>query len=510
MRAGGWGITLIVLLAAALRLFRLGTKELWYDEASSLALALNAFAHFGAISYKPVYFLFLKSWIFFTGTGAFWVRLPSVVFGAATVYTVYLLGRDIRGRRVGLISAFLLAVSCFHIYHSQQARHFTLLALLSSISFLYYFRALRPQSALSCRIWNTAANITMAFVHPFVLSALLLQYLYARFAAKDAGGRRHWGFFHAVTGMSVLVWLLLTDRAELLGNTGWIVKPELSLIFETFQTFAYGGQRYGLYDYFLRFDHPWAVYALGALSAVFFLKGARENFRERTALILWTVFPMAIALLISIVKPVFLVKHVLFCLPPFCVLMAIGIASFRRISLLRGGLLAISLLTVYPLSLVYTEDKHIHWRDAAVFLKQHAVPGDAVLISTASDLLPFLYYYGDPAGSALIGYDKTRYCKGPGGECSPLFLEHGSLIGGIPHDRGEGQEAIRGAVTGIVAQVLARKPERIWLLMARWTGAHREAPLAGLFLTEYSPVREERIAGIHLYKFERMGHADKE
>jgi len=53
------------------------------------------------------------------GTSLFAVRFPSVIAGLLTIFLVYLLGKEIFSRRVGLIAATLLSVQSYHIWISR-------------------------------------------------------------------------------------------------------------------------------------------------------------------------------------------------------------------------------------------------------------------------------------------------------------------------------------------------------------------------------------------------------
>jgi mannosyltransferase len=502
-----FALLLVVIAGAAARIFHLGAKELWYDEANSVAVSLNAFHFTGAISYKPLYFLFLKFWIFLFGAGAFSVRLPSVIFAVLTIPVVYSLGREVSGRRAGLISAFLLAISCFHVYHSQQARHFTLLALLACLSFLYFVRALQAKDRILNRNRNAFVNIVMLFVFPYAFLIVLSQcfYLYVVDRRKE---NREWIGAYVATGAFAVLWVVLADKEEVARNIGWISKPGLSAVVETFQTFAYGGQRYGLADYGVRFHAPGVVYALFVLLCVFFVRGIRAGVRDRNffrfpaLMFLWIAFPMAGALLVSMFAPVYLVKHLFISLPAFCLIVGVGIASLRSVSGRVVSLAAVFLLNLYPLSMVYARDGHIRWRDAADRIRHGAREGDAVVVSTASDLEPFLYYFGEFPGSALVDYDKSHYCKEIDGVCRPVFYERGVFVTGIPHDRGEGAAFIGEVTRERLGLVAKSRPRSVWLLVARWTGDEREKYLAGYWGERYRKTLEETGCGVDIYKFE--------
>jgi uncharacterized membrane protein len=50
------------------------------------------------------------------------LRLPAALFGVASLGAVYALGREVVGRREGLLAALALAFSYQHVWFSQNAR----------------------------------------------------------------------------------------------------------------------------------------------------------------------------------------------------------------------------------------------------------------------------------------------------------------------------------------------------------------------------------------------------
>jgi 4-amino-4-deoxy-L-arabinose transferase-like glycosyltransferase len=64
-------------------------------------------------------------------------RLMTGLLGVLTILVVYLLGREIRGRRAGLLAAALLGGSYLHVIHSHYATFDVLVALLAALTLLF-------------------------------------------------------------------------------------------------------------------------------------------------------------------------------------------------------------------------------------------------------------------------------------------------------------------------------------------------------------------------------------
>jgi len=146
-----WVGLLIVLLATALRFYRLDGQSLWADEGNSVALAGRSPADitYGAAYdiHPPLYYYLLHFWVWPFGTSEFAVRSLSAVIGILLACLTFLLGRYLFDSWVGLVAAFLSAISPFQVYYSQEARMYILLAALSALSVYFFLRLVEAVSA---------------------------------------------------------------------------------------------------------------------------------------------------------------------------------------------------------------------------------------------------------------------------------------------------------------------------------------------------------------------------
>ena len=134
-------IFFILILGLVLRLISLN-QSFWLDEATS-GLVVRNFSLTEIVTkfspgdfHPPLYYLILKVWSSFFGTSEIALRFPSIIFGLLTIYLVYLIGKELFNKKAGIIAGILLATSGLHIYYSQEARMYSLTALL--VSYLVY------------------------------------------------------------------------------------------------------------------------------------------------------------------------------------------------------------------------------------------------------------------------------------------------------------------------------------------------------------------------------------
>lgn len=128
MRRATWlmWLVLISVVAFALRVWRLDA-DLWTDEVFTLVDFVRL--PFGEIltrfpnqNQHMLFSLLASGAVGVFGESAWAVRVPSVMFGVASVWMLFLFGRRVMDERAALIAAALMSVSYHHVWFSQNAR----------------------------------------------------------------------------------------------------------------------------------------------------------------------------------------------------------------------------------------------------------------------------------------------------------------------------------------------------------------------------------------------------
>jgi len=138
---------LVLAAGIVLRFATLDGQSLWYDEAVTAHLLQM---HLGDMlstipdseSSPPAYYVLAWLWAQVAGTGEFGLRALPALLGTATIPVVWALGRRLGGDWAGLFAAALVAVNPMLVWFSQEARVYSLLALLAASSALLWLRAL--------------------------------------------------------------------------------------------------------------------------------------------------------------------------------------------------------------------------------------------------------------------------------------------------------------------------------------------------------------------------------
>ncbi|MCA9931199.1 MAG: glycosyltransferase family 39 protein [Anaerolineales bacterium] len=139
------GLVIIVILAGLVRLIHLGTWSFWTDEIPTLYNAQHILENFLAdfrsvlLIYPTTSFLIHIPVAIF-GPGEWSARLFPAIIGIVSAPILYIQLRNIINPTVGIIAAFLLAISPWHLFWSQNARFYVVLFLFYNLALLTVFQ----------------------------------------------------------------------------------------------------------------------------------------------------------------------------------------------------------------------------------------------------------------------------------------------------------------------------------------------------------------------------------
>ena len=127
-------LVLVVLVAAGLRFFHIGSQSFWNDEGNSARLAERSIDLIidGARGdiHPPGYYLALHYWRAVFGESEAALRSLSALAGVSLVIVTFLAARRLFADVVvGQVAAALVAINPFLVYFGQEARMYSLLAL---------------------------------------------------------------------------------------------------------------------------------------------------------------------------------------------------------------------------------------------------------------------------------------------------------------------------------------------------------------------------------------------
>lgn len=201
--AFGWAVALATLAGAALRAIDLAGVPPRWDEgwsAAHAALPLGELLRVTAADvHPPLYYLLLGAWQGPAGPSAFGARYLSVLLSVTAIPLAYVAGAAWgRSRRIGALSAWMMAWLPLAVYYGGVARMY---ALAPSLVLLATYGALRGhgRAAVACAVIGGLGAMLTLYHSAWALIALGL---YVAVAGVLSGSGRRVGRFAAAAGVA--------------------------------------------------------------------------------------------------------------------------------------------------------------------------------------------------------------------------------------------------------------------------------------------------------------------
>ncbi|MCU0501134.1 MAG: glycosyltransferase family 39 protein [Anaerolineae bacterium] len=467
------GITAIGFI---LRVWEIGAKGLWLDEAFSVWLGWKSLGEMLAWlvridQHPPLYYALLHLWIKLAGDNPDDVRMLSAILGTLTIPVMFLLGRRLMGTTVGVLAALILALSPFHVRFAQETRMYTALTLNASLALLAlsclltdaraaempigrqlggFYRAWRarrrsPLSAITTDLaWIGTAIFTTATLlsHNTAVLFLLATNLFViglSIWRRVAGGRRQEagvrGQGSGVRGQeagvakqtagaarptnqppdsdlqsplatlqppSLANWLIAQLGVFLLWSPWlvafviqaagvdrefWISQPTLGVVLDTLKTFLSAMLPTGQIGWA---DAIWTAYGLLAILGIVHL-------RKQPALIAFLAVlfltPIVGEWLVSLRRPIFSDRTLIWATLPLYLLLASGIAQLRYRPTILAAIVILVAVNFLSLRQYYIHFEKEAWDKAASYVGERVEKDDLLLFNATWVQIPFDYYY---------------------------------------------------------------------------------------------------------------------
>lgn len=449
---------LLILVAFAIRLYRLSGQDIWGDEAFSIYLSQQPLPYVvagGADTHPPLYPFLLFIWLQLAGPSAFATRALSALIGVLAIPLIFVLAQRMTSRpRVPWLAAILATISPLLVYYSQETRMYELVAIMSLASV-----CLLPSLANSQNKWRNStmyfiATLLALYTHYSAFFVLAAENIFALIHwRKDRSTLLRWIGLQVLLVVAYIPWIVV-QTSFLRGKASarfdeWSWQGIEMIFGKTFLSFTIG----------LTVDAPLAQVAT-ALFLAFAVLGLyamwKKPVRFGSLAPIYFLVPVAVAFVVNPIMPFFFERYVLVAIPGFVLLVAFGLDYIaqrdRRAAI--GIIGVVFLLNGFALYNYYFDDAYAKGKygQMMAYVSQNAQPGDTLILN--NPLQKPLYQYYTPRNVPAI------------------FLPDGDV-------------SLEDPITRQQLDTLAKKSTRLWLVMfgnpaeydptgylERWLGAH--------------------------------------
>lgn len=272
----------ILIIATFLRFFKLNYQSLWLDEIYSIVPADPKWPVSMIIEYckkdqPPTYFLSLHYWFKYFPYTDFYGRVFSAITGVLGVLAMFFLGKQFKDTYTGLFASFITAINYFHIYYSQEVRFYSLLFLLTVVSYLFFLKCCKKPTALNYIIYCLVAT-ALIYTHYYGIIVLITQFVI--FLLIIWKSERNWKFiiYSIASGIIIILlfqpWIpILIKDSNIDPNLMWILPPKEFFLLEY------------LYNYFGKDPYQFVLFFICTfiiIKEVFYYSGENLKLNRRT------------------------------------------------------------------------------------------------------------------------------------------------------------------------------------------------------------------------------------
>lgn len=406
--------------------------------------------------HPPFYYLLLHYWIASYGDTPYYVRLLSALFGTLTIPIIYLIGKRISSVQVGLAAAVFMCFSTFNIYYAQEARMYTLLMFNAAMAiyaltrlltdsrsilpigsqfqkyihawraservkpdtkrdlsyedeiavltgwrgWIYHHRWVSIQtidtdlswvafivfSAATLLTHNTAIFFSLA-TNIFVLGLMLFQWINKSGTTSALQPPSISNWVKAQIGVFILwsPWIFaFIQQARRVNQEFWLPKPDWETITQTLRALLNASAPNQISQVM-----TWVLCVVLCLGLIYY----RKNFSIFLFLVVLFTIPVLGELIVSIHRPIFIDRTLIWITIPMFIVLAAGIAQLRfrlLIILVMGGLATNYLFATGDYYRFYQKED---WSNPAGYVANFIEKDDLIIFNSNMVRIPFEYYF---------------------------------------------------------------------------------------------------------------------
>jgi 4-amino-4-deoxy-L-arabinose transferase-like glycosyltransferase len=393
-----WLLVGLIGLAFALQVIGLGSESLWRDEIDAIRFAsqpLSNLLGFFVIPGQngPLYYLVLRPWLHLAGQSEMALRFLSLACGVLAVPLVYRLGRRLFPSlpSLALLAALLAATSPYLVWYGQEGKMYTVAVVLVLFSMDRYLAALERGGWHRWLLYLTGTS-AMLYVH--LIAALIVPTQAILFLLTDSGTRRaRWKPWLASMALLTFPYLpLLRWQLPLILNpsssSGYAFVSLPSMLYSLLANYSLG---------VLHGQVGWSlVLFVGLLLAAGLVwQGQTARLRALAQLVCWLLVPVLGFFLVTLVRPMYTARYLIFVLPAYLLLLAAGAVAVWRHSRLLASFWLVALLATSGRGVWAQARTQVKadFRGATQYVATRMAPDDLLLFQIPYGRHSFDYYY---------------------------------------------------------------------------------------------------------------------
>lgn len=391
-----WSVLGLLLLAFAVRVLTLTHQSLWRDEVDALRFAVAPWAEllrtFSRPGWNgPLYFALLRGWIALAGRTELAMRYFSLMGGVLAVPLAHVLARRLANPRVALACAGLFALSPYFIWYSQEVKMYTLVLALAALAIYALRRALHSGAAW----WIVVVVSTSIALYCHILAALLIPVEMILTLIWGLGRSRSAAWWKGallsfacltLPYLPLLRWQIPLALTPAQTGFTYYTFDQMLLVMLTGFSVGVGGKL-----------PPAALWPSGLL-LVAGVVGGVVRVRDRAALLAWLLVPPLAIWLVSLNRPLFTDRYLIWVGPAFYLLLALGAAALGQLWRPLGAAVMIAVIGVAVAGIYSQAAAPIKsdFRSAARYYESHRSPGDLIVFQIPYVRYTFDYYHPQP------------------------------------------------------------------------------------------------------------------
>jgi mannosyltransferase len=390
--------TLLFLVYFVVRFFEIGTNSLAGDEPFSVYFAQIPLAdilrHLKPGNNPPLYELLLHFWIKLFGISEIAVRIPSLLFSAATATLLYKIAADFFKKEAGFLAFGIFLFNNYATYFSHEARVYALFGLLTAASFYFFLKILNEQDKWTNIIIYGVINALVLYAHYFgimVLGIEVLCFLVLKPITKQSLGK-----FAVALGIMLLLFApylpvvytqfikTKTDGTWLQAPQGWPTMEYMFIQFSNTKTLAR------------------ICVALIAFATLLWFWKWKNTSANTKVIWLWFILPFFGMFIVSYWVPMFHNRYLMHAFVGYSLLLSV--AAFRVLPLpVAKYLIPIALLG----SFFYKSDANVdnarHTKDAVAKVQELRDDNTRIVMYPKYRMFGYAYYFNK---ERFKNYDK--------------------------------------------------------------------------------------------------------